>query len=336
MNSINNQIESLESFEVEYYSSETTEDRSWEDRYTSLKILIQSDAGDPYKLRELKEALNDTNTAIRYLAANSLKSLNCDGVVDTLLFALTDSYEWIRIRAIEGLGDRQAVEAIEPFMQYLDKDSNPKVRATLVKHLGRFCELKLIPVIASYLGDEDARVRANAVEGLGFYPTEYVADILRPLKDDDNARIRANVAVALAKGEANISRGAIDELLGSPDLYERMGAIYSIGETKEESYIPILLQYLNDPSYLVQRNVCDAMIKFGIKMQGILLKEIRTGKSESFLLGALRVLTAIADKKALKTLLKLQDYGEGEVREAAERAIDEIYARALKSAVKTL
>ena len=107
-----------------------------EDRYTSLKILIQSDAGDPYKLREVKEALNDTNTAIRYLAANSLKSLNCDGVVDTLLFALTDSYEWIRIRAIEGLGDRQAVEAIEPFMQYLDKDSNPKVRATLVKHLG--------------------------------------------------------------------------------------------------------------------------------------------------------------------------------------------------------
>ena len=77
MNSINNQIESLESFEVEYYSSETTEDHSWEDRYTSLKILIQSDAGDPYKLRELKEALNDTNTAIRYLAANSLKSLNC-------------------------------------------------------------------------------------------------------------------------------------------------------------------------------------------------------------------------------------------------------------------
>ena len=107
-----------------------------------------------------------------------------------------------------------------------------------------------------------------------------------------------------------------------------MGAIYSIGETTEESYIPILMQYLNDPSYLVQRNVCDAMIKFGIKMQGILLKEIRARKTESFLLGALRVLASIADKKALKTLLKLQESGDGEVREAAERAIDEIYARA--------
>ena len=122
--------------------------------------------------------------------------------------------------------------------------------------------------------------------------------------------VQTSLCKALAKGEANISRGAIDELLGSPDLYERMGAIYSIGETKEESYIPILLQYLNDPSYLVQRNVCDAMIKFGIKMQGILLKEIRTGKSEKFLLGALRVLTVIADKKALKTLLKLRITGK--------------------------
>ncbi len=327
MDSLSSQIESNELIEVEFADLDGSEDGSWEDRYAALKLLIKSDAGDSYKLLQVNNALNDSNTAVRYLAANSLKNLNCEGVIDALLFAMTDSYEWIRIRAIEGLGDRQASEAIEPFMQYLDKDSNPKVRATLVKHLGRFCELKLIPLIASYLSDADARVRANAVEGLGFYPAEFVADILRPYKDDDNARMRANVAVALSKGEANVSRGTIDKLLGSPDLYERMGAIYSIGEAREESYIPILLQYLNDPSYLVQRNVCDAMIKFGIKLQGILLKEIRTTKTESFLLGAIRVLTAIADKKALKTLLKLQQTGEGEVREASERAIDEIYAR---------
>ncbi|MEE2924791.1 MAG: HEAT repeat domain-containing protein [bacterium] len=328
MDNLSNQIGSFESIEVEFGDLDSSDDGSWEERYASLKLLVQSDAGDLYKLREMKDALNDSNAAVRYLAANSLKALDCEGVVDALLFALTDSYEWIRIRAIEGLGDRRAVEAVEPFIQYLDKDSNPKVRATLVKHLGRFCELKLVPLIASYLSDDDARVRANAVEGLGFYPPEFVADILRPLKDDDNARIRANVAVALSKGEANVSRGTIDQLLSSPDLYERMGAIYSIGETREETYIPILLQYLNDPSYLVQRNVCDAMIKFGIKLQGILLKEIRTRKTESFLLGSLRVLASIADKKALKTLLKLQETGEGEVREAAERAIDEIYSRA--------
>ncbi len=327
MDSLINQIESLKTLEVDFGDLDVSADSSWEDRYAALKSLIKSDAGDLYKLRELREALNDNNTAVRYLAANSLKFLHCDGVVDALLFALTDSYEWIRIRAVEGLGDRQAVEAVEPFMQYLDKDSNPKVRATLVKHLGRFGELKLIPLIASYLNDDDARVRANAVEGLGFYPPEFVADILRPHKDDSNARIRANVAVALSRGEASVSRGTIDKLLESPDLYERMGAIYSIGETREESYIPVLLQYLNDPSYLVQRNVCDAMIKFGIKLQGILLKEIRAAKTENFLLGAIKVLASIADKKALKTLLKLQETGEGEVREAAERAIDAIYAR---------
>ena len=216
MDNLINQTESLAMLELDFGELDVSGDGSWEERYAELKALIKSDSGDLYKLRRLREALNDNNTAVRYLAANSLKTLNCDGVVDALLFALTDSYEWIRIRAIEGLGDRQALEAVEPFMHYLDKDSNPKVRATLVKHLGRFGELKLIPLIASYLDDDDARVRANAVEGLGFYPTEFVASILRPHKDDTNSRIRANVAVALSKDEASISRGTIDQLLESP------------------------------------------------------------------------------------------------------------------------
>ena len=112
MDSLSNQIRSFESIEIEFGDLNSSDDGSWEE-ICFLKAPLQSDAGDLYKLREMKDALND-NAAVRYLAANSLKALDCEGVVDALLFALTDSYEWIRIGAIEGLGDRRALKLLSP------------------------------------------------------------------------------------------------------------------------------------------------------------------------------------------------------------------------------
>lgn len=323
-----NQNEASIPIEFQAGEIEPSETGDWEKRYSLLKHRIASNVSDLEKLPFLRDALDDSNQSIRYLATNSLKSMQCDGVIDALLFALTDSSDWIRIRAIEGLGNLKASQAVEPFIHYLDVDSNPKVRATLVKHLGQFKEQKLIPVIAGYLQDNDARVRANAIEGLGFYPPDQVGDIVRPFVEDGNARIRANVAVILSKSaDAEVSRGTIASMLQSESPYERMGAVFSIGETGDHDYIPILIRLLNDPSYLIQRNVCDAMIKFGLVIQGPLLKEVRAKKSEQFITGALRVLSEVGDKKSLKTLLRLQEFGDGEVRAAAEEAIDKICTR---------
>lgn len=328
MRDLSNQYEALQTFEFDLNEIEEPLTDDWEVRYSLLKRVIAAHISDVEKLSALRRALDDPNQSVRYLAANALKNLKCEGVVDALLFALTDPFEWVRIRAIEGLGDRQAAEAVEPFIHYLDEDPDVKVRATLVKHLGRFGELRLIPVIAHHLADRDARVRANAIEGLGYYAPELVEHIIRPFVEDDNARIRANVAVVLAKGiDTEVSRGSIASMLASDNLFERMGAIYSIGETADETYLPILFKLLNDSSYVIQRNVCEAMVKFGIKLQGPLLKEIRLNKSEHFMLGAVRVLAQIADKKALKTLLKLQEFADGELRAAAEKAVDQICAR---------
>lgn len=304
---------------------ETLEDADgWEDRYSSVGAV--SGKGDE-QVEQLRGFLNDTHPAVRYAAISRLRELEGSKVADALIYALSDSYEWVRIRAIEGLGDLRPPEAVELFIQYLDKEVNPKVRATLVKHLGRFQELRLIPIIAQYLQDEDARVRANTVEGLGFYQADLVQEILKPFLGDSHPRIRANVAVVLSKVENLKASKTLEEMLVSQNVYERMGAIYSIGELKEEKYLSILFDALHDPSYLVQRNVRDALAKYGIMVQGPLLKEIRTKKSYHFVLGAIQVLSEIGDKKSLKTLLKLQETGDGEIRAAAEQAVDAICSR---------
>ncbi|MBT3783914.1 HEAT repeat domain-containing protein [bacterium] len=315
--------------------AEPDEEVPWERRYTLLKRLNTSDTADEDKLQIARLYVNDAHPSVRLVAVLTLRELAFREVVDLLIYSLADSYEWVRIRAIEGLGIRMDPEAIEPMIRYLDEEDSPKVRATLVKHLGRFQEDRLVPIIANFLNDEDSRVRANAVEGLGFYPSEKVQHILRPLLDDPNARIRANVAVVLSKVRDTQVMGAIDDLLSSKNIYERMGAVYSIGENKDEAYISVLLNFLNDASYLVQRNVRDALVKFGISIQGILLKEIRSSKNDHFILGAIQVLARIGDKKAVKTLFRLMEEGEGDIRSSSEAAIDSICTRVDSRKVET-
>ncbi|MCO4781265.1 MAG: HEAT repeat domain-containing protein [Candidatus Cloacimonetes bacterium] len=304
------------------------EDVDWELRFSKLKKVCTSEVDLNEKIEYLRTSLNDSHRAIRYTAVNSLKDLDHEQVEELLIYALSDSDEWVRVRAVEGLGRISSPSVVEIFVKYLDQEENPKVKATLVKHLGSFQEDGLIPTIAFYLEDPDARVRANAVEGLGFYPSDKVLHIIKPFLEDDNARIRANVALILSKISDTKAQFTIDEMLDSKNSYQIVGAIFSLGELKDEKYLSKLFEYLNHPSSLIQRNVRDALVKYGIQIQGALLKEIRSRAGDFFTIGAVQVLGEIGDKKAIKTLVNLMESSEGEIRSFAEEAIDMICQRA--------
>ncbi|MCJ8347455.1 HEAT repeat domain-containing protein [bacterium] len=307
---------------------EFDEDSEWEQRFSKLKKICSSDIELDEKVDYLRLSLNDSHRAIRYTAVNSLKDLDHDQIEELLIYALSDSDEWVRVRAVEGLARLATPGVVEIFVKYLDQEENPKVKATLVKHLGSFQEDGLIPTIAYYLEDPDARVRANAVEGLGFYSSEKVLHIIKPFLEDDNARIRANVALILSKISDTKAQLTIDEMLDSKNSYQIVGAIFSLGELRDEKYLQKLFEYLNHPSSLIQRNVRDALVKYGVKIQGALLKEIRSRGGDFFIMGAVQVLGLIGDKKAIKTLINLMESGESEIRSFSEEAIDKICERA--------
>jgi HEAT repeat protein len=304
------------------------EDELWEMRFARVKKMASSHtATDNEKFNVFREALNDEEPAVRYAAVVGLHGLTGENVADAFIYALSDSYEWVRIRAIEGLGKIKAKKAIDIFIRYLETEPDPKVRATFVKHLGSFYEERLVPVIAGYLQDGDARVRANAIEGLGHFPKENVLHILEPFVDDENVRIRANVAVILSRFEVPLAKETINKMVASSDPYQRVGAIYSLGELKNEDHVPLLFRHLTDPSYLVQKNAREALVKFGTKIQGTLLKEIRNSSNSVFVQGAVQVLGEIGDRKALKTLMRLREAGDGEIRQYVEEAVDKIVER---------
>lgn len=315
---------------MEYFGED-----DFELRFAELKKVEASLAPARHKLDFFKNALNDSEDSVRYAAVVAIRELKrgddeelTNAVVDALLYAMTDSSQWVKIRAVEGLGQVKAKRAVDVMIRYLETSGDdPKLRATIVKHLGSFQEERLIPIISHYLNDDDARVRANAIEGLGFFPKEEVLHLLEPYLSDNNVRIRANVAVILSRYEMTNASGVLSKMIESVDPFERTGAIYSMGELRNDEYIPHLLDKLNDPSFLVQKNVQDALAKFGNKIQGLLLKEIRQSQDSCFILGAVNVLRRIGDKKAMKTLLRLREAGDGELRSLVEAAVDEIIAR---------
>ncbi len=303
-------------------------DSSWEQRFVRVKQVSASSCHDVEKAVLLREALDDEHPSVRYAAVVGIRKLDAPNVDDALLFALGDSDEWVRIRAVEGLGQRNCQKAGEAFVQYLDSETHPKVRATLVKHLGSFQEERLIPIIAAYLEDQDSRVRANAVEGLGFYSTSMVAPILKPYLEDSNVRMRANVAMVLSRhGEDESARRTLEEMVYSRQDHERVGAIYSMGELRNTAHISILISLLSDPSFVIRRNVRDALVKFGLDAQGPLLKEIRSTLNQVVQVESVMILKFAGDRKAIKTLLRLREAGDGELRALAEEAMDEIILR---------
>ena len=98
---------------VEELEAMEEEEVSWERRYTLLKRLHSSEASEEDKFRVARLYINDLHPSVRYVAVLCIRDLSLRDVVDLLIYCLSDSYEWVRIRAIEGLGNRRDPEAIE-------------------------------------------------------------------------------------------------------------------------------------------------------------------------------------------------------------------------------
>jgi hypothetical protein len=97
--------------------------------------------------------------------------------------------------------------------------------------------------IARRLLDRDPRVQASAVEALWeMDPEEAKPHFLSALKSKNN-RVAANAALGLYMcGDATAMRLLL-EMLRHPDPLFRLSALWAIGETKDERFLPVLADH---------------------------------------------------------------------------------------------
>lgn len=178
--------------------------------------------------RRWRDSLRDRRWWVRADSARALGQIRSAGAFDALAAALDDDHDEVRAAAVEALGLLEDVRAVPALLEGLAAGSRqqrvrvvealrrfgpaatprlveqaarvPADRRTVAAVLGQIGGADAVPVLITWMSDEDAQVRAAAVEAAGTLGIDDRAHyyVLRALQDDAPA-VRAMAARALSR-----------------------------------------------------------------------------------------------------------------------------------------
>jgi HEAT repeat protein/tetratricopeptide (TPR) repeat protein len=225
----------------------------------------------------LVNALNDTQSEVRFHAARALGMIKNNEAFNVLMEALNEYAdsattglakatqtqvffeEEAIISAINALGGIKSHLSIPLLKRILAQDKSPRIRASIITALGEMSNERMLPVFQAALRDEDSRVRANAIEAIESIKSSAIVGILQPYLEDPNNRVKANVAKAIWKyGDFDVSDTLV-QMIASTDKWQRASAAYAMGEIKDVRFIRRLAAALKDDAPEVRRNAVNAL-----------------------------------------------------------------------------
>lgn len=302
----------------------------WEERYLSAKKL--GELGETRHSKYLIPLLNDSNRNVRVAAAVALGKIQDKSVVETLITALADPNIWVRLQIVEALGKIHDSSVALILAQFIENESNERVKATIIKVLGQLGDPKTIPMILSYLKDGDIRIRANAVEALELLGYDKLSNVLTPLIDDSNHRMKANIAKALHMSGDPRGLSMLRKMINDENELTRAAAAWAMGEIGSETTIKNLINSLGDEAWFVDKNIVKALLKMGNKALRPMISQLRKEEIPPRSRASLcRALGEMGDRRATKVLIEMSQHDFGVIRGAAEEALDILRSRADKS-----
>ncbi len=175
--------------------------------------------------------------------------------------------EIYRAKIVEILGILGDSKIVDSLLDCLGQETSSTVKASMVKALGCFGNIDVIPILARYLNDTDTRVRANTIEGLSLIYDARIPDLLLPLLEDEDNRVRANSAIALWKYDELkfIVCDTFGKMLEDPSKWMRASAYYAFGEIDLEDFVLQLTQALGREDDEVCHSVIVALIGYAEK-----------------------------------------------------------------------
>ncbi len=263
---------------------------------------------DALDLGNTDGAANDMNKKI----TSALGAIGDPKAVPTLLRLLKVKDSYTRIEAINGLGDLNAQEAVQPLMEIAtDEAGEPFISKKAIQALGNIGDPKAVPALVKMMFKERRGTSFYMEASFALYQIgQPAAEATLPiLKGDDK------LMVAWAK-ENNVIEAALwakaAQVLG--DLHEARAEKSLLDRLKFES------EYL-DVKLFVRMRMADALGRIRSKdavkaLAGMLDEEEATARQEY-----VRALTRIGGRDALPALLKSAGKGSWDARESALVAV---------------
>ncbi|MHB9133182.1 MAG: HEAT repeat domain-containing protein [Armatimonadota bacterium] len=149
-------------------------DEDWSVRDAAVQAL--GSIGGLQVVDTLIDALQDPEEFVRVTAANQLGALQYPQAVDALAHAiLTDENDSVKASAIDALKEIESSRAVEPLIAALS-DENPDVRAAAAGALETFDDPRSFAPLIRAMGDPDKHVRYIAADSLSEMPSFHTDD----------------------------------------------------------------------------------------------------------------------------------------------------------------
>ncbi len=142
---------------------------------------------------------------------------------------------------LEVLAETERSEVLLPVLGSLRESEDPRVRSKLALLVGRAARAQAWVRILRQ--DPDPRVRANAIESLWDVGSAFAAVCFDLGLKDAHQRVAANSAVGLHRmGDAR-SVARLAEMAESPEIEQRLSAIWAMGVTRDTRFVPLLWKF---------------------------------------------------------------------------------------------
>ncbi|PKK92303.1 MAG: hypothetical protein CVV64_02495 [Candidatus Wallbacteria bacterium HGW-Wallbacteria-1] len=162
--------------------------------------------------------------------------------------------------SLVSLIDRCGTAAARDCLRLLySREDDSRVAATIVKALGNYRDMSLVPLFLDALNSEEPRIRANAIEALDCHDDAEIRVGIRPLLYDMDNRVRANAVKTLWDKDDPEVRDQALGMLRDEDLWVRTSAAYIIRHIPDSLFVDDLVRLLDDPFDSVREKAVAAL-----------------------------------------------------------------------------
>lgn len=272
--------------------------------------------------------LKHESPAVRGLTAATLGSLGDKNAEPSLVEALSDPEERVRLEVARALGSCGTKASVPPMLKQLSQEKSVLSRTALVRTLGGHQGPEVTDALTKSLNeDPDWHVRAAAALGLGGLcanPAEgkRMTDMMSgKVQGDDFALVRDRAVDALGAARGEEAMLALVQAILSDSCDSRVHAVQSVCLNKIAGIVPHLMPHVYHPTAEVREKILVIFGTLGGQQQLPVVAEATADPDPSVRLAAVNALRQMGQRGGSAVLLaKLAD-SDPHIRAAAVRVL---------------